>query len=416
MHQPRLQNETFEAVNASTSSQDRGDRELTNDQRNAILQALLQRSENRILNHGAVKDIAQQFDVGRNTVGRIWKRGIESLDKGNNAMDASSRKKSCGQKKKSYSLDQYTTIPLNQRGTVRSAAAATGIPKSTFHGIIKSGAIRAHSNAVKPYLTPENMDSRVEFCKRHIDMDRAQFHDMMDVIHVDEKWFYMTQNSRKCYILEGEKEPHRATKSKRFSTKVMFLAAVARPRWDAHRNQQFNGKLGIWPFITTEAAKRSSRNRSAGTLVRSNRNIKIQQDNARPHIKPTDPDFVAAVARSNFNIQLLCQPANSPDMNVLDLGYFNSIQSLQHEAAPKTIDELVEAVYQSFERLKISKLTNILLTLQLVMEQCILHHGNNDFKIPHMSKQKLEREGRLPLSISCSSMLMDTLNTNETSI
>ena len=267
MHQPRLQNETFEAVNASTSSQDRGGRELTDVQRNAILQALLQRSENRILKHGAVKDIAQQFDVGRNTVGRIWKRGIESLDKGNNAMDASSRKKSCGRKKKSYSLDQYTTIPLNQRGTVRSAAAAAGIPKSTFHGIIKSGAIRAHSNAVKPYLTPENMDSRVEFCKRHIDMDRAQFHDMMDVIHVDEKWFYMTQNSRKYYILEGEKEPHRTTKSKRFSTKVMFLAAVARPRWDAHRNQQFNGKLGIWPFITTEAAKRSSRNRSAGTLV-----------------------------------------------------------------------------------------------------------------------------------------------------
>ena len=62
MHQPRLQNETFEAVNASTSSQDRGDRELTDVQRNAILQALLQRPKNRILKHGAVKDIAQQFD------------------------------------------------------------------------------------------------------------------------------------------------------------------------------------------------------------------------------------------------------------------------------------------------------------------------------------------------------------------
>ena len=132
---------------------------------------------------------------------------------------------------------------------------------------LKGGLIRVHSNAVKPYLTPENMENGLEFCKRHIDMDDEQFHVMMDVIHVDEKWFYITQNSRKYYLLKGEEEPHQTMKSKRFLTKVMFLAAVACPRWDAHQNQHFNGKLGIWPFITTEAAKRSGRNRPAGTLV-----------------------------------------------------------------------------------------------------------------------------------------------------
>ena len=47
----------------------------------------------------------------------------------------------------------------------------------------------------------------------------------------------------------------------------MFLAAVARPRWDTRRNQRFVGKLGIWPFITFEEARRNSRNRPAGTPV-----------------------------------------------------------------------------------------------------------------------------------------------------
>ena len=49
---------------------------------------------------------------------------------------------------------------------------------------------------------------------------------------------------------------------------VMLCCAVARPpRFDTSRNQQFDSKLGIWPFIYWESAQRSSRNRPAGTLV-----------------------------------------------------------------------------------------------------------------------------------------------------
>jgi hypothetical protein len=31
----------------------------------------------------------------------------------------------------------------------------------------------------------------------------------------------------------------------------------------------FDGKLGIWPFTYEEAAKRKSKNRDAGTMVKS---------------------------------------------------------------------------------------------------------------------------------------------------
>mmetsp|Transcript_7429 Transcript_7429/g.9585 ORF Transcript_7429/g.9585 Transcript_7429/m.9585 type:complete len:159 (+) Transcript_7429:444-920(+) len=62
--------------------------------------------------------------------------------------------------------------------------------------------------------------------------------------------------------------------------------------------------------------------------------IKIQQDNAKPHIAPTDESFVNAAQALNLNVELICQPPNSPDLNVLDLGFFHSIQSLQHTESP----------------------------------------------------------------------------------
>ena len=45
----------------------------------------------------------------------------------------------------------------------------------------------------------------------------------------------------------------------------------------------------------------------------------------------------------------MCQPPNSPDLNILDPGFFSSIQSLQHQACPNTVEALVHAVEDSFD-------------------------------------------------------------------
>jgi hypothetical protein len=37
--------------------------------------------------------------------------------------------------------------------------------------------------------------------------------------------------------------------------------------------------------------------------------------------------------------------------------------------------------------------------------------GNNNFKIPHMKKETLERQGRLPTSIPCPPSLLDEAET-----
>ncbi|GAA0139660.1 hypothetical protein LIER_01160 [Lithospermum erythrorhizon] len=90
---------------------------------------------------------------------------------------------------------------------------------------------------------------------------------MYDRVVIDEKWFYMSQESEKYYLLPNENEPYRTCKSKRFISKVMFLAAVARPLFDLSGNVLFDGKIGIFPFIVTNPAKKNNKNRAAGTLV-----------------------------------------------------------------------------------------------------------------------------------------------------
>lgn len=136
----------------------------------------------------------------------------------------------------------------------------------------------------------------------------------------------------------------------------MFLGCVARSRFDETRNEIFDGKLGLFPFVYEEPAKSSSKNRPAGTMqVKPIQSITkevikkfmieklfpairkkwpgdnsetnwIQQDNARSHVDPSDKDFVEATALYGYDIRLCCyQPPNSANINVLDLGYFRAI-------------------------------------------------------------------------------------------
>ncbi|XP_047976359.1 uncharacterized protein LOC125218676 isoform X2 [Salvia hispanica] len=61
--------------------------------------------------------------------------------------------------------------------------------------------------------------------------------------------------------------------------------------------------------------------------------IYTQQDNATPHIYDVDAEFEAVA---------ICQPPNSPDTNILDLGFFRAIQTLQHEKPCNSVDTLLE--------------------------------------------------------------------------
>ena len=129
--------------------------------------------------------------------------------------------------------------------------------------------------------------------------------------------------------------------------------------------------------------------------------IKIQQDNARPHVSSDDPYVEAELSKDGRVIELVSQPPNSPDMNVLDLGFFRAIQSLQHQVHQKGTNDLISATISAFQDLHWQKLTNIFLTWQGCMIECMKCGGGNRYKIPHMAKAVLLRHDVLPTSLSC---------------
>jgi hypothetical protein len=95
------------------------------------------------------------------------------------------------------------------------------------------------------------------------------------------------------------------------------------------------------------------------------------------------------------------QPVNSPDLNALDLGFFSSIQSISVRYAPNTLQELIESVEKVYDEYDVDTLVKVFITLQSVMIEVMRDEGGNIYKITHMGKNKLKKEGELPLVLKC---------------
>ena len=138
--------------------------------------------------------------------------------------------------------------------------------------------------------------------------------------------------------------------------------------------------------------------------------INIQLDNASPHIKDDDVDWRQAVDKCGVKVKIRNQPENSPDLNVLDLGYFNAIQSLQQQRRSTSIEELVENVQQSYNDLSINQLHNIWITWQLVMLRVIECDGDNTYVLPRKNRGVLERDGILKTTVVVGDDLMKKID------
>ncbi|ETV95973.1 hypothetical protein H310_10629 [Aphanomyces invadans] len=124
--------------------------------------------------------------------------------------------------------------------------------------------------------------------------------------------------------------------------------------------------------------------------------IVIQQDNARPHIGLDDAEFVTAGEEGGWTIRIQNQPAQSPDLNVLDLGFFNLIQSLQQTLECRSMEELIAAVRCSYLMLSPTKLEKTFLTLRRIILVVIAAKGCNRYKIPRSASPA---EDELALSL-----------------
>ncbi|KAK9751009.1 hypothetical protein RND81_02G235600 [Saponaria officinalis] len=323
---------------------------LTDDERHKIVCLLFERCKNHKLAHGKVQEVAAAFNVSRRTVSAIWTAAQKQREQ---LLPINVRSKipgNMGKERLPCPIEEIMALEVSKRSTLKRLGLAIGHAPSTCRRWVKQGVIKSHTNAIKPDLTQD---------QKH---------------------------------LSNETEPYRSCKSKRYITKVMFLAAVSRPTHEENGDVLFDEKLGIWPFTYQEPTKRNSKNRVAAS---ASKEITIQQDNAKPHLSGKEKDLIEAATSDGFNIKLTQQPAMSPDLNILDLGFFRSIKSLQDENPAKNVEELVKNVQDAYERETVECLDNVWLSLQACTVKIMKMKGHNNYKLLHLRKAAQRRQGTL---------------------
>jgi hypothetical protein len=116
-------------------------KELTADQRKQIVSQLLllikEGDPEQNLMRGALKEVANNFNVNPQTVKRIWERGHQSFaDPTIAAFRASPLKNNCGRKQKYESeevREAILLVLLHKRKTLRKLASSIRIPLGTLH-------------------------------------------------------------------------------------------------------------------------------------------------------------------------------------------------------------------------------------------------------------------------------------------
>ncbi|XP_042016089.1 uncharacterized protein LOC121764065 [Salvia splendens] len=201
-------------------------------------------------------------------------------------------------------------------------------------------------------------------------LNKIKFRNMYNTIHIDEKWFYMTKGAQRFYLAPGEEEPHRT---------------FCRLLFGVNGEVLFDGKIGIFPFTNKLQPKGQARTEWQALGDKTHREyhkrcdqglldqqakwsdgatkvLKIQQDNARPHIKDNDPAFKEAAQQSGFSISLVQQPP--------------TLLTLMSMIWPQTLD-------------------NVFLSVQGCFMEIMKVQGHNSYKLPHIGKTHLRRTNQL---------------------
>ena len=128
-----------------------------------------------------------------------------------------------------------------------------------------------------------------------------------------------------------------------------------------------------------------------------------------------DLEFQAELQAKGLNAELVTQPANSPDTNLLDLGFFHAVQSANDQVA-RGQGEIIKHVKQAYVCYLLQLINQTWLTFMSCLNMIIKDLGDNDYEIPHMNKAKMEQEGRLPTVLDvtdAAAPLMETMDATD---
>ena len=137
------------------------------------------------------------------------------------------------------SLEEMKKLPKEHKKSQTRLSIATGVSQSTISRRYQSTGLKKTKMHMLPHLTDKQRIARIQFALSQLHEPLAHaldrhFKSQLDTVHLNEKLFYVTDESETYYQYPLEGSPKKKGKSKRFIIKCMFLAAIARPRYNHH--------------------------------------------------------------------------------------------------------------------------------------------------------------------------------------
>jgi hypothetical protein len=190
-----------------------------------------------------------------------------------------------------------------------------------------------------------------------------------------------------------------------------------------------NGLITCIPFTKIVAAQRDSVNRPKGTMEekpiavdsevyrkalrevfsrikdrlywKKGELIRVQHDGATAHNGNGNQEYFDAEGQKyGWNIVVETQPAQSPDLNILDIGVFRGLQSRSEEfrIESNSVSDLVERVKKTFYTYPWQLLDNCWAVLHEHYRLIRMDNGGNKFPDPHCGIRRRVAKGLDPVN------------------
>ena len=189
-------------------------KEMLLEQQKRALGLLLSQLKDGVLPWGSLTIVADEIGVACSTTSRLWGQARGAHEESLIITPEIASQNHSRANALKYSHMEFRQglkeIPWHCCKTYRSTAKAMGVSLSTVQRmLLQQDVCHIHMSSLKPTLTEENKMSRMELALSFIDKNSAsKFENMEDLIHIDEKWFYLAKD-RQCFIIAvDEAEPY----------------------------------------------------------------------------------------------------------------------------------------------------------------------------------------------------------------
>lgn len=167
--------------------------------------------------------------------------------------------------------NQVQSVHISNHTTLKNLATYSGVAKNFTYNRAKSKVhTLRHTSSVNLLLNFANKLERLHLALSSVEyMSHRTYHKFKGIynqVHIGGKWFDVMKVKEVYYLSSDEELTQGITKNKTFIAKALVLCALARPRYNYNKYKIFDEKIGVWPFVTKEKAKRDSRICPAGLM------------------------------------------------------------------------------------------------------------------------------------------------------